>query len=154
MDWPRTSRGWGLGALLLPMSWGCATGGLQPGHFDFVTVVEKAEPGPAGWRAACIHALVENMTTRESFLCKFGVEMPMETEREGPLSRALAQRIAADCANVAAERVFRPATAAVPPGLACQSFKKTYHEVLNQAVGGSVVKTVCHSKTTPVKVGF
>ncbi|MCY1017865.1 hypothetical protein [Pyxidicoccus sp. MSG2] len=146
---------WGCAvALLLPVCWGCATGGLQPGHFDFVTIVEKTELGPDGWRAACVHALMENMTTRESFVCKFGVEMPMETEQEGSISRALAQRIAADCATVAAERVFRPATAALPPGLACESFKKTYQETLYGAVQGSIVRTTCHKKTTPVKVGF
>ncbi len=140
--------------LLSLLCWGCTTGGLQPGHFNFVTIVEKTEPGPGGWRAACVHALMENMTTRDSFVCKFGIEMPFETEEEGPISRALAQRVAADCATVAAERVFRPATAALPPGLACESFKKTYHEVLNGAVRGSSVRTKCHVKTTPVKVGF
>jgi hypothetical protein len=141
--------------LLLPLLGGCAaTGGLQPGHFQFVTVVEKTVAGADGWREACVHALTENMTTQQSFVCQFGVGMPLETKAEGPLSEALAQRIAADCANVAAERVFRPAPAAVPPGLACQSFKKTYHEVLNSAVGGSSVRTECHPKTMPVKVGF
>lgn len=127
---------------------------MQPGHFQFVTVVEKTGPGAGGWRAACLHVLTENMTTQDAFVCRFGVEMPMETAQEGAISHALAQRIAADCATVAAERVFRPATAAVPPGLACESFKKTYHEVLNRAVGGSAVRTTCDPKTSPVKVGF
>jgi hypothetical protein len=133
---------------------GCASVGVQPRQFDFVTVVEKTEPGPGGWRAACLYALVENMTTGDSLVCKFGVELPLETEREGPISTMLAQRIAADCANEAAARVFRPATAEVPPGLACEEFKKSYYAILSLAMPGARVTQTCHPKTTPVTIGF
>jgi hypothetical protein len=97
---------------------------------------------------------MENMTTRATAVCKFGVEMPIETEEDGPISDALAQRIAADCANEAADQVFATATAALPPGLACESFKAAFNRVLDQAIRGSRVKTMCHAMTRPVKLGL
>jgi hypothetical protein len=36
--------------------------------------------------------------------------------------------------------------------MACESFKSTYLAVLSKAVEGSRVKTMCHTKTTPVIV--
>lgn len=142
--------------LLLPLVAGCTgssitlvRGRIQPRHFSFVTVVEKTDEGPDGWRAACIHAHVQR-TTGDSYICRFGVEMPIEN-RNGPISTPLAQRIAARCANEAAYTFFKSTTPETPLGLACEGFKKTYHLVLNRALSGSRVKTQCHEKTTPVE---
>jgi len=95
-----------------------------------------------------------NMATHESFICKVGIGMPIETEVAGPISNSLAQRIAADCANQAADIVIGAATASTTPGLACESFKKTFHKVLNKAVQGSRVGTLCHAMTQPVRIGL
>ncbi|WNG40173.1 hypothetical protein F0U60_45535 [Archangium minus] len=141
-------------ALVLPTLAGCTFNRLQPGHFQFVTVIEKTEPGAGGWRAACIHARMTNMTTYDSFVCKFGVGMPLETGEVGSISTVLAQRIAADCGNQAADIVIDSATAATTPGLACQEFKDTFDMILNRAVLGSRVTTLCDKKTKPVKFGF
>jgi hypothetical protein len=141
-------------ALALPILGGCSFNRLQPGHFQFVTVVEKTEPGAGGWRAACIHARMSNMTTYESFVCKFGVGMPLETDDVGPISTVLAQRIATDCANQAADKVIGSATDATSPGLACAEFKNTFDVILNRAVPGSRVTTLCDKKTKPVNFGL
>jgi hypothetical protein len=145
-------------ALLLALLSGCASrrtiveGRLQPRHFQFVTVVEQRGSEPGGWRAACVYLHVKS-DTGQVFVCKFGVEMPIKTQKEGFLSTPLAQRIAADCANLAAYSYFPSTTVETPLGLACKGFKTTYNEVLNRAVGGSRVETGCHEKTTPVEVG-
>jgi hypothetical protein len=133
---------------------GCSFNRLQPNHFQFVTIVEKTDPGAGGWRAACIHASMSNMTTNESSICRFGVGMPIETGDIGPVSTVLAQRIASDCANEAAKIVIDTATAATSPGLACEEFKSTFNEILNRAVRGSRVTTLCDKKTKPVKFGL
>jgi hypothetical protein len=141
-------------ALVLWLLSGCATTGVQPWQFQFVTTVEKSEPGADGWREACIHALVENMTTRDAFICKIGIGMPIQTQRSGYITTREAQSLAADCANRAAERAIQPATATTPSALVCQSFKNTYQALLSDVVLGSRVKLECHPKTTPVKIGF
>src|SRR4029078_1645806 len=94
-------------AALLPLvvlSSGCAsavTGRIQPAHFQFTTTVPQREPGPGGWRVACVHAQIKNGDTEEVYTCPFGVQMPIENNN-GPISSTLAQRIAGDCANEAA----------------------------------------------------
>jgi hypothetical protein len=138
-------------AVLLPMTAGCSINRYHPGHFQFVTVVEQTEPGAGGWRAACIHAVVINKTTLEPFVCKFGVGMPIETGDAGPISSALAQRIAADCANEAGAIVLKAATTIPSPGLVCEKFKNTFDEILDRAVRGSRVTTLCDKKTTPTR---
>lgn len=137
--------------VLLPILAGCSINRYQPGHFQFVTVVEQAEPGAGGWRAACIHAVVVNKATLEPFVCKFGIGMPIETEAVGPLSTALAQRIAADCANGALGRVLA-SPISPSPGLVCEQFKNTFDEILDRAVRGSRVTTLCDKKTTPTRI--
>ncbi|HEX8699523.1 MAG TPA: hypothetical protein VF815_11845 [Myxococcaceae bacterium] len=142
--------------LLLP---NCATGTMTlvegsvgPEHFHFVTVVRQQGEAPGGWRAACIHIPLSR-TTGESFLCRMGVEMPIKTEADGLLSTPLAQRISADCANLAAQIALGAVTPATPLGVACESFKEHYRVFLNNAVSGSRVRTLCHEKTSPVIVG-
>ncbi|HZI14369.1 MAG TPA: hypothetical protein VE153_28645 [Myxococcus sp.] len=145
-----------MSALLLA---GCASGGtmtlvegsLKPQHFQFVTVVPRTERGADGWRAACVHVPISRMTG-ESYLCRLGVEMPLENEADGPVSTELAQKIAADCANVAARNAFESVTPATPLVLACQGFKNVYDATLRSAFGGSRVGLRCHHKTTPIQV--
>ncbi|PTL79695.1 hypothetical protein DAT35_33375 [Vitiosangium sp. GDMCC 1.1324] len=137
--------------VMLPILAGCSINRYQPGHFRFVTVVEQTEPGAGGWRAACIHAVVINKATFEPFVCKFGVGMPIETEEVGPMSTLLAQRIAADCANGALSRVLA-SPISPSPGLVCEQFKNTFDEILDRAVLGSRVTTLCDKKTTPTRV--
>ncbi|MFY0571247.1 hypothetical protein ACN28E_46475 [Archangium lansingense] len=134
--------------MMLPLLAGCTINHYLPRHFDFVTVVEKTEPGADGWRAACLHVPVVNTQGLDSYVCKFGVEMPIETAAEGYISVTLAQRIAADCANEAGRIVLR-APSSPTPGLVCEQFKKKFDEVLYRAVRGSMVTTACHERTTP-----
>jgi hypothetical protein len=130
---------------------GCSINHYQPGHFRFTTIVEKTEPGAGGWRAACIHATVINRSTLEPFFCKFGIGMPIETEGVGFMSEALAQRIAADCANKALGDVIASPVSPLP-GLVCEQFKSTFDDTLARAVRGSRVTTLCDKKTTPIRV--
>ncbi len=146
--------------MLLLLS-GCATGGtrtlvegqFEPRHFRFVTVVSKRGKGAGGWRAACVGLSLKRDPGVDSFLCRFGVEMPMETDEEGPISTPLAQRISADCASQAALAVFTSTTPETPLGLACESFKTTYGLILGKAIHQSRVMKTCHEKTSPVDIG-
>jgi hypothetical protein len=137
----------------LPVLTGCSINHYQPSHFRFATIVEQAEPGASGWRAACIHATVINRSTLDPFFCKFGVGMPIETEEVGFMSDALAQRIAADFANTALRDVLASPVSSLP-GLVCEQFKNTFDEILDRAVRGSRVTTLCDKKTTPTRVEF
>jgi hypothetical protein len=132
---------------------GCSVNHYQPSHFQFTTIVEKTEPGADGWRAACIHATVINRSTLEPFFCNFGVGMPIETEEFGFMSEALARRISADCANKALSDVIA-APASPLPGLVCIQFRKTFGKILNGAVTGSKVTTLCEEETSPIRVDF
>jgi hypothetical protein len=140
-------------AAMLPTLTGCSINHYQPSHFRFATIVEQTEPGAGGWRAACIHAAVINRSSLEPFFCKFGVGMPIETDGDGFISEALAQRIAADCANKALSDVLA-APASPLPGLVCEQFKNTFDEVLDRAVHGSRVTTLCHREAPPTRVEF
>jgi hypothetical protein len=94
-----------------------------------------------------------NKSTLEPYFCKFGVGMPIETQKLGLMSEPLAQRIAADCANEALMEVI--ASPASPlPGLVCMQFTNTFHVVLNRAVLGSRVTGQCDKKTNPIRVAL
>lgn len=146
-------------AVSFPLLCGCATGAattlvegsLQPRHFQFVTVVPKRSAGAGGWRAACVHAFLRR-DTGDSFVCKFGVEMPLENG-EGPISTSLAQRVSAECANEAAHTAFRSVTPSTPLGIACETFKSTYESIINRAIGGAHATRVCHARARPVEAG-
>jgi len=144
---------WHLLVVLLPLLAGCSINHYQPRHFQFVTVVKKSKSDPGGWRAACLHVPIVNTATWDTFYCRFGVEMPLESQEVGPISTALAQRIAADCGNEAAKIVL-DFPSSPRPGLLCQDFKSTFHATLNRAVLGSQVTTLCHRKTTPHVIEF
>jgi len=128
------------------------TGHLEPKHFQFITINPHRGNKPGGWRAACVHAHLKR-TSGDAYVCRFGVEMPLVTEENGPISTSLAQRLAADCANQVAYGVFHSTTMATPLGLACESFKNAYGALLNNVIRGSRVPTVCHARTTPVEFG-
>ncbi|XXF80386.1 hypothetical protein P2318_11715 [Myxococcaceae bacterium GXIMD 01537] len=149
-------------SLLLPLlllAAGCSMGGsytlvekhMQPSHFRFVDVIEKTAPGPDGWRAACVHLSLRH-AGGSAFICRFGVEMPIATLADGMIPAPLAQRIAADCSNLAAELAFSSTTPATPLGLACESFKKAFRGTLGRAVAGARVMTVCHASAEPTVV--
>ncbi|RKH64607.1 hypothetical protein D7W81_18330 [Corallococcus aberystwythensis] len=148
--------------MCLGLAWlltGCATGtgtvvegSLQPRHFRFVTVVSKTEPGAGGWREACLHVPLRR-DTGEVFMCTLGVGMPLETELLGAISPELAQRISADCVNLAAQTVLAATTPATSLGLACKELRDAFTLALNGAVRGSRVAQACHKVTTPVRAG-
>jgi hypothetical protein len=127
-------------------------GRLQPEHFRFVTVVPKRGKDAGGWRAACVHAHIKR-TTGEVYLCRFGVETPIENG-DGPISTPLAQRVAAKCANQAAYSVFKATPPQTPLVLACHGFIDTYGVLINGALEGSRATKTCHKKTTPYEFGF
>jgi len=139
---------------LLALLSACADveGLIQPDHFHFVDIVSKNEPGPGGWRAACIHAYINNGRTQQYAMCRFGVEMPIESA-EVLISHQLAQRVAADVANLTVREVLATATDASPIGILCEQFKVAYDVNLRGAIRGSRVKTACHKLTTPVIFG-
>jgi hypothetical protein len=149
-------------AVLLSVLSGCAprgtrtrtivTGKIEPRQIHYVTAVEHTEDEPGGWRATCIHINIQRKNTGESFLCKFGVEVPMQNNK-GPISLPLAQRITADRTHEAARSVFGSATLESPLGLLCEKLKTTLRPLMNASIGGSRVKTPCHEKTIPVQLG-
>ncbi|WNG19053.1 hypothetical protein [Cystobacter fuscus] len=120
-------------------------GTLEPRNLRFVTVVEQRGDEPGGWRAACLRMPIKS-DTGEGIICKMGVDMPIRTEADGLISLSAAQRIAADCGNVAAQIAFTPTTAETPLGILCESFKTSFDLTLKAAVAGSRVKTACHPR--------
>jgi hypothetical protein len=147
--------------LLLPrVLTGCATGGtstwveggLMPSHFQFKDVVPKTVKGPDGWRAACLHVGIARGTTEELFYCRFGVEVPIENEKQGAISIEQAQRLSASCANLAATTTLATVTPATPLGIGCEEFKKIYGVMLNNAIAGARVMRTCHPGVPPVIV--
>lgn len=149
-------------AMLLPVFSGCAprggrprtivTGRIEPRQIHYVTTVEHTKDEPSGWRATCIHINIQRKNTGESFLCKFGVEVPMQND-QGPISLPLAQRITAERIHEAARNVFGSATPESPLGMLCQTLKTTLKPLLRASIGGSRVNTECHQKTIPVQLG-
>jgi hypothetical protein len=147
-----------LAALLLALATGCTSGAsytivekrVRPSHFKFVPVINQDEPGAGGWRAACLNLRLAHDDGR-ALMCKVGVEVPMETKKAGPISITQAQRVAARCANAAADLAFVATTAATPLGIACTSFIGTYRVILKRDLPGSRVDPVCRreTETTP-----
>jgi hypothetical protein len=146
-----------VGALLLVLASGCMSGGsytivekrVRPSHFKFVPVVDQTELGPGGWRAACLHFHLSHDDGR-SLICKVGVEMPLETQKAGPISTVRAQRVAAMCANAAADLALGATTAATPLGIACSSFIRAYGATLDIAMAGSRVRPICRPEAEAV----
>ncbi|WP_375756435.1 hypothetical protein [Corallococcus exercitus] len=147
-------------AVCLGLAWlltGCATGtgtvvegSLQPRHFRFVTVVEQTEPGPGGWREACVHVPLRR-DTGEVFKCTLGAGVPVQVTGSEPMPVELAQRISANCANLAAQTVFSSTTPVTALGLACEEFRATFTTALDGAIFGSRVRQTCHPATLSLK---
>jgi hypothetical protein len=128
-----------LAVLLAVSATGCSASGgytvvegrLKPGHFNFVPIIERKEPGGDGWQAACVHLVL------------ISVEMPIETTT-GPISLVRARRHAAECANLAAQVALKATTPETPLGIACTNFVQTYFVLLGRALRGSRVTRRCH----------
>ena len=148
-------------AVVLPWAFlfsACAsavTGRIRPEHFHFTTTVPQRNPGPGGWRVACVHARINNGDTGEPYTCILGIEMPLESG-DGPISTPLAQRISADCANEAAYAVLSTLTTPPPPPLytLCTSVRNAFEARLALAIRGSRVKSTCASRAKPVAFGI
>lgn len=77
-------------------------GGLGPEHFQFkVLVPMTATSGPDGWQAACVRVKLTNDNTGMNVMCQFEIGMPLRSH-EMEISTALAQRVSAEQANLAA----------------------------------------------------
>jgi hypothetical protein len=118
-----------LTAMVLPVLAGCI--GTQ---VRFYTVVKKTQDIPDGWQEACLEALIQNMTTKDSHVCAVGVGMPIENKQNGYITSWEAGEIAADCINMAAERAIQPASADNPSALVCLNFKNTLFQILRERV--------------------
>lgn len=137
---------------------GCAAGGtrtwvegsVKPSHFQFQDIVPQRGKGAGGWRAACLHVGIRRDTTEEMVYCKFGVEVPIENEKQGFIPVDVAQSRAASCANQAALTTLQAVTPATPIGVACEQFKKLYGVTLGQVIWGARVMHTCHPGVTPV----
>lgn len=128
------------------------TGMVEPKQIRFVTVTQ-AEPGATGgWQAACIHVRMTRSGTEVSFVCRFGIEMPVQNN-EGPISVALAQRVAADRINEAAHWILGSATPASPLGILCETFKRTLAPRVAASLAGAKMTYLCNSKASPVQFG-
>ncbi len=119
---------------------------VRPSHFRFVPIVEQTEPGAGGWQAACLALRLAHDDGR-AFMCKVGVEMPTESGQLGPISVSRAQRLAAKCANEAADLALSATTPTTPLGMACTSFVETFRVTLRIAVEASRVRSFCRPET-------
>jgi hypothetical protein len=148
-----------LGTLLLALVTGCTYGPsytivekrVKPSHFKFIPVVNKEEPGAGGWRAACLYFHLAHDDGR-AFICRVGIEVPMETEESGPFGVTRAQRVAARCANEAADLALGATTAATPLGLACTSFITTYTLIFERAAKGGRITRSCRPEADAAAV--
>ncbi|MFP2907575.1 hypothetical protein ACLESD_21505 [Pyxidicoccus sp. 3LFB2] len=128
------------------------TGMVEPKQIRFVTVVKPDAHGVGGWQAACIHVRITRSGTEESFLCRFGIEMPVRNS-EGPVSVSLAQRVAADRINETAHLVLGSATPATPLGMLCETFKSVLAPRVAASIAGAMMAYRCHKATLPVEFG-
>jgi hypothetical protein len=148
-------------ALLLLLFSGCVrpvtrtivTGRIEPRQIHFTTIVHQTDDDePGGWRVACLHINIQRANTGESFLCRFGVEVPIEN-RDSAFSLQLAQRITAERTHEATQIVFGSATPESPLGLLCETLKNTLKPLLKASIGGARVNTACREETIPVQFG-
>lgn len=131
-----------------PVAW--VEGGVKPSHFKFKDVVPRRGKGAGGWRAACLHVGILRDTTEELVYCKFGVEVPIENEKQGFIPVDVAQSRAARCANEAAWTTLMAVTPATPIGIACEEFKTLYGLTLEAVIFGARVTHTCYPGVKPV----
>lgn len=124
-------------------------GGLVPEHFQFKVLVPITVPsGADGWQAACVRVKLTNDNTGMSVMCQFEVGMPLRNH-EMEISTALAQRISAEQANLAAHAAL---ARALLPGMACEQFKAILKGSMPKAIAGARVKADCDPALVPVEV--
>ncbi|QSQ28083.1 hypothetical protein JY651_12910 [Pyxidicoccus parkwayensis] len=129
------------------------TGLTEPKQIRFVTVVKPdLEEGVGGWQVSCIHIRLTRSGTGESFLCRFGIEMPVRN-REGPVSVPLAQRVASERINETAYSVLGSATPASPLGVLCETLKGALAPRIAGSIVGAMMTYRCHKDTVPVEFG-
>ncbi len=158
---PDERRGLSIGVLAmvaLALLSGCTTGragtwvegGLKPSHFQFKEVVPKRGKGAGGWRAACLHVGILRANTEELFYCRFGVEVPIENEKQGFIPIEMAQSRAASSANQAALTTLQSTTPATPIAIACAQFKRLYGLTLGAVIYGARIMHTCSPGVPPV----
>ena len=123
-------------------------------RIQFQTVIAQAGEQPGGWQAACLEALFQNMTTRDSHVCLIGIGMPIFTRADGLMTSWDAAEIAAECITEAADRAVRPAPPSVPSAVACMNFKNELERTLHGRVIGSRVTLKCEAGIPHTQVGF
>lgn len=116
------------------------TGLITPAHFRFKTVnALGARKDPAGWRAVCINAVMNNRNTGNTTMCKFEVGVPLRNREQGDVPLADAQNTCAEKANEAARLVMRNAPPGALTARVCQQFKEEYEVLLGEAIAGARV---------------
>lgn len=136
-------------AVAIPMLSGCIGAQLR-----FRTVVEKTRSGSDGWQETCLEANVQNMTTRDTYLCSVNIGMPIENRMNGYIAPWYAAEIAEDCVNEAAQLAIRPASPSTPSALACMNFRSTLLALLSKKVKGSRVNPQCTAGIPVTRVNF
>ncbi|XXF80861.1 hypothetical protein P2318_14200 [Myxococcaceae bacterium GXIMD 01537] len=115
-------------------------GALTPAHFRFTTVTPlESQQEPGGWRAVCIHAVMNNANTGDTTLCKFEVGVPLRTHLQGEVLLVAAQRACAEQANTAARHVLSMAGPGAPTAVLCKQFKVEYEALLKRVLAGARV---------------
>ncbi|WP_237726544.1 hypothetical protein [Corallococcus coralloides] len=128
------------------------TGRILPRQIRFVTLREATPGEEGGQRSACIHVRLTRANTSESVLCRFGVETPLRTH-EGVISLPLAQRIAAERINEAAQAVFGSATIDSPLGMLCELMKAQLRRTFEASLAGARFRAQCDERAPPVLFG-
>lgn len=105
--------------------------------------------GPEGWQAACVRVRLTNVNTGLNMICQFEIGMPLRTHEGMEISTALAQRVSAEQANLAAYAVL---SQALLPGMACEKFKVILKESMPRAIAGTRVKADCDPMLIPSEV--
>lgn len=81
-------------------------------------------------------------------ICQFEIGMPLRSH-EMEISTALAQRVSAEQANLAA---YAALSNALLPGMACERFKTILKGSMPKAIAGARVKADCDPALVPVEV--
>ncbi|REG15378.1 hypothetical protein ATI61_1254 [Archangium gephyra] len=140
-----------MGAAQVPGTCGSnrVEGGLVPEHFQFKVLVPLTAPsGPDGWQAACVRVRLTNDNTGLNVVCQFEIGMLLRSH-EMEISTALAQRVSAEQANLAA---YAALSKALLPGMACERFKAILKGSMPKAIVGARVKADCDPALVPVEV--
>lgn len=109
----------------------------------------RLDVGPGGLAGGlCPCATLTNLNTGLNVMCQFEIGTPLRTH-EMEISSALAQRVSAEQANLAAYAVL---SKALLPGMACEQFKAILKGSMPRAIAGARVKADCDPRLVPVEV--